>query len=187
MYKNFLIVCLIVAGCGEPIPCSADYNEYTDGLCIETNGFPVNMANLSASIGITERRFNSFYPEQPVDLESLFIENYITLEFVEYFWSSIKGVTLGEHHDRETNELKRTSIKVQGNSCLWRNYVTAHEILHVVASYHMNLPELNSLHMVDKMFFIWASNNGLELESALEYYILEDIVPFCNLTMEEVL
>jgi len=188
MYKIMFLSFIGLVACGSAhIPCSGDFDEYTDGLCIETNGFPVNMINLSTSIGITERWFNNFYPTNTVYLEDLFIENNITLEFVEYFWGGIKGVTIGEYHDPETGEFKSTTVKIQGSSCLFRNYVTAHELLHVIADHHLNLPIPSFYHTVDHMFFIGALEKNLELDSVMEYYILEEILPLCNLTMEDVL
>ena len=178
----FLLLLVSLLGCGD-IPCAENFDLYSKGLCIRTNGFIVNRINLNHSISIVENEFNKFHESNPVDLEELFIENGVTLTFVDDLGGKYLGLTKLQYTDSRTNEFYPTSMEVLGWSCWFRNFVTSHEILHVIAGHHLYTSAQDSAdHIIPKLFKQKEDENILDA-STVEESILLRIAPMCQMSI----
>ena len=180
--RSIFILCAInFSGCGN-IPCTESFNMYVGGLCIQTNGFIVNRINLNNSIGITENKFNQFHKDNPVNLKQLFIENNITLTFVDELDGKYLGLTIPEYTDLN-GTFYPMSMSVLGWSCWFRNFVTSHEILHVIAHHHLYvMPEDSANHIIPNLFKETGDGNILNA-TTVEESILLNIAPMCQVSI----
>lgn len=175
-----LLIILFLASCGN-IPCDENFTIYAKGLCVNPGGYQVNTQNLETALTLVEIYYNQFYSDNPIDLEQLLIENKVTLKYSDHLCQA-RGITFLPFTD-EDGTYYPTRMFVLGWSCWNRNYVTAHEILHVIARHHMRADsEVNQSHMVPNMFLTWAIETETPREETVEHYLTEDIRELCEVT-----
>jgi len=181
MYKWFIVSLIFLASCGGPIPCGAEYDYYVKGLCVDSNRYYVNEANLQTSLDIAEEEFNRFYPNNPVDLESLFVDHQVTMEFVEFLGPYIRGITFSERRHPETGDYLPPKIYVLEYACLFRTYVVGHEAYHIVADHHLELKGADlGGHYIPNVFTEWADEVGVPRTSTAEHFLYERTLPLCE-------
>jgi len=176
-----LLIILLLTGCGS-IPCEEGYTLFVKGLCVNAGGYQVDTQNLEITLILTEAYFNQFFPDNRVDLESLLLEYKVTLKYSDHLCRA-RGVTFHPFVDHADRTEYASRIFVLGWSCWNRNYVMAHEILHIISYHHLKVSgEMNMTHMVPNVFLIWADKLDIPREETVEYHILTDVKEMCGVT-----
>lgn len=170
---KFLVLSFLV-GCGS-IPCDEGYDLFVKGMCISSGFYEANPENLETSIDLLELHFNLIFDvKYSVDIERLIVRHDVTLEFVKDL-----GGVLGK--TRFPDEISpKVRIFALGPSCWHRNYIMIHELLHVIARYHLHVLETDDHHYVPKLFVTWAVREELPKDTTVEYNVGQDIAQMCS-------
>lgn len=76
--KKFILLFVLLCSCGSSYDlCDNDRGQVIKGLCVVDNGYPLNAANLKASLEITEEAFNSFFEDNQINLEDT-VEHWVS-------------------------------------------------------------------------------------------------------------
>lgn len=167
---------LLLVGCGD-IPCEEGFNIFVNGLCVRPNEFSISTEMLKKTINITQEGFNREYRDNPVDLETLFLENKISVQYVIYIKEHVLGLTDGETVN-EAGEHVPTSVTIIAWSCMHRYFTLAHELLNVIAIHH--LKDIECDHLCYKLFYEWAVENNMPEDSVVEDYLYDNIELLCK-------
>lgn len=169
--KLILILSLFIAGCGEP--CDADaYN-----LCVinregpNDEGYDVNYELLKWTIFLVDSEWDESYPDNPVNLQKLFLATESTLEYVDQISNTlyIRGI------------YQAKNMKVQGGSCYLHYQIAAHEILHLIADQHEKVEHIvNATHQVPRIYVKWAEKNNLPIEETVEWKMASHTANTCG-------
>lgn len=186
LFWGLLIAVMMAAGCGYYNPCeNPKYDMYDDefGLCVATYGFPVDEWELNYTLNLTEDAYNSFFPNDTVDLAQAIEDSGTTLVYDRFLTRrGVRGITI-PIKDPVTCE-ESIKVGVLGHNCWTRNYVLGHEMLHVIAVEKGVPIETNASHLVENVFLTWANEEEVPHGFTVESSISTALKPFCEDQME---
>lgn len=168
---KFIIFVFSLVSCGQDV-C----NNETLGFCIEdpSNG-SANVEWYSKAIHVVNdiagKQFDQF------DMESMTKEKGPFNVILEDGTFPYRGLT----EEDGTVHVRDSSCSFPGINCLDQSYVLAHEVLHVISNYYLDVPlEANSEHDVENVFLIWALDNQKSLDNTVEFDVYWALVSYCD-------
>jgi hypothetical protein len=172
--KKILWVCVALVGCGTE-PC-VNADVFVSGLCVNTDGFPLNKELVEGILSISEEVHAEF--GVPVNLETLLgrrqVEVFVVLatdpmfdaDDTEYGSGGYSGWCVGD-----TLYIKRLNARVFYE-------ILSHEVQHIVAREIMYVSiEDNINHSTPLYWRRWAHQNDEDAFETVEYQINNRFAP----------